>query len=242
MYVNAPRYLLRKHCALKLIRDLKPSKALEIGCGAGDFCETVYKMGFDIQGVDFSKEAVDLCQERLKNVGGDKKIRFGFIDFWQIVETFDVIFFFEVLEHIGDDRAAIAKIYRLLNPGGHLILSVPAHRQWFGPSDRAVGHFRRYDKKDILTLLSGNHFKIQTIWSYGFPLANLTEMVRNLVAAGKITVDKEEGTRQSGIDRRIESHFRFFLNDVFFYPLCILQMPFLKTDWGTGYIIRAVRE
>ncbi len=35
-WVPPPRYLLRKHCVLSLLRGVKPCRVLEIGCGAGD--------------------------------------------------------------------------------------------------------------------------------------------------------------------------------------------------------------
>lgn len=51
-----------------------------------------------------------------------------------------------VLEHIEDDRAALAAMRRLLTPGGHLALLVPALPWLYGTLDRALGHYRRYTR------------------------------------------------------------------------------------------------
>ena len=59
----------------------------------------------------------------------------------------DTIFSLNVFEHIEDDLAAMRNADRVLQPGGHLILVVPAHRWLYGSIDRAIGHNRRYDKQ-----------------------------------------------------------------------------------------------
>jgi SAM-dependent methyltransferase len=62
-------------------------------------------------------------------------------------ETFDSIIYIDVLEHIEDDRLEFATAYEHLRPGGHLAILCPAHAYLFSPFDKAIGHFRRYDKK-----------------------------------------------------------------------------------------------
>lgn len=239
MYVNAPRYLLRKFCVLKLISDVAKGTALDVGCGAGDMCETLYRRGFAVKGIDFSDDAIQLCKERLKDLINDKSLRFQVEDIDQIKESFDLVIFLEVLEHIKDDSSALQNIHKLLNPGGHLILSVPANKKWFGPSDRYVGHYRRYDREELIHLLEEHNFEIKNIWSYGVPLANLTERIRNVIYARKEMKNKEEGTKQSGIDRTIEARFRFVLNDFFLFPFYWLQMLFRSTKLGSGFIVKA---
>ena len=52
-----------------------------------------------------------------------------------------------VLEHIKEDEKEIQEATRKLNFGGHLIIMAPAHPKIYGNLDKAVGHFRRYEKK-----------------------------------------------------------------------------------------------
>ncbi len=49
-----------------------------------------------------------------------------------------------VLEHIEDDAAALRALARLVEPGGRIVLWVPAYMQLYGEFDRLVGHVRRY--------------------------------------------------------------------------------------------------
>jgi SAM-dependent methyltransferase len=65
-------------------------------------------------------------------------------------ETFDSILYLDVLEHIADDRAELAKAMTLLGQGGALIVLAPAHRFLFTPFDAAIGHYRRYARAGLL--------------------------------------------------------------------------------------------
>jgi SAM-dependent methyltransferase len=62
---------------------------------------------------------------------------------------FDTIVYIDVLEHIEDDAAEMARAAARLNPGGHLIVLAPAHRFLYAPFDAAVGHFRRYCRASL---------------------------------------------------------------------------------------------
>ena len=61
----------------------------------------------------------------------------------------DTVVCLNVLEHIEDDRATLADMYDLLQPGGRLVLLVPAFARLFGTLDEHLRHFRRYEKDDL---------------------------------------------------------------------------------------------
>lgn len=63
--------------------------------------------------------------------------------------TFDTVLYLDVLEHIEDDAAELARAAALLASGGSLIVLAPAHQCLYTPFDRAVGHFRRYGKRSL---------------------------------------------------------------------------------------------
>ncbi len=73
-------------------------------------------------------------------------LRRGTLDALQPGEQFDTVLYIDVLEHIEDDRAELAAAARVLRPGGRVIVLAPAHNWLFSPFDRAIGHFRRYDR------------------------------------------------------------------------------------------------
>lgn len=67
-------------------------------------------------------------------------------------ELFDLIIHIDVLEHIQDDRAELARAADHLRPDGRLIVLAPAHEWLFSRFDKAIGHYRRYDKRKLADL------------------------------------------------------------------------------------------
>jgi SAM-dependent methyltransferase len=61
----------------------------------------------------------------------------------------DTVVCLNVLEHIEDDRAALADMRAALRPGGRLILLVPALARLYGTLDEHLHHFRRYEKEEL---------------------------------------------------------------------------------------------
>lgn len=90
---------------------------------------------------------------------------------------FDVVLALDLLEHLADDEAALINFHRFLRPGGFLLLTVPAYPLLFSRHDRALGHLRRYRRKDLrrrveeagFTVLSSGHwntafFPLAAVW------------------------------------------------------------------------------
>jgi SAM-dependent methyltransferase len=65
---------------------------------------------------------------------------------------FDTILYIDVLEHIADDAAELARARGHLAAGGHLVVLAPAHEFLFSPFDAAIGHYRRYARKRLMRL------------------------------------------------------------------------------------------
>lgn len=68
---------------------------------------------------------------------------------------FDAVLYIDVLEHISDDRAELARAAARLAVGGRLIVLAPASPRLFSPFDSAVGHYRRYTRKTLERLTPG---------------------------------------------------------------------------------------
>jgi SAM-dependent methyltransferase len=64
-------------------------------------------------------------------------------------ERFDTIICLNVLEHVEDDHTSLVVMRRLLAPGGRLVLLVPALRALYGTLDAALGHYRRYSRREL---------------------------------------------------------------------------------------------
>ncbi len=66
---------------------------------------------------------------------------------------------FDVIEHIEDDRAAVAQVHRILKPGGLFFLTVPAYNWLWSGADVDALHFRRYSPATMRAALAA-HFDI----------------------------------------------------------------------------------
>jgi 2-polyprenyl-3-methyl-5-hydroxy-6-metoxy-1,4-benzoquinol methylase len=104
--------------------DLSHCRVLEVGCGTGRFAvELAHVEGIEYFGVDFSKNAIQLSNDR--KLGNN----FSFQDrnLFELDETlgWDFVFAFGVLEHTTDPLATLKKLRALSKPGGTIILAVP---------------------------------------------------------------------------------------------------------------------
>lgn len=68
------------------------------------------------------------------------------------VNAFDAVVMINVLEHIEDDYCALKTVNRMLVPGGHLLIFVPAMQLLYGSLDRKFGHYRRYTKESLTAI------------------------------------------------------------------------------------------
>ena len=80
-----------------------------------------------------------------KKFSYDKNIKIESKKINEIEGKFNTIIYLNVLEHIDEDLAEVNSALEKLNPGGHLIIIVPAHQKLYSNFDKAVGHCRRYD-------------------------------------------------------------------------------------------------
>jgi cyclopropane fatty-acyl-phospholipid synthase-like methyltransferase len=71
----------------------------------------------------------------------------------QVNTSFDTIIYIDVLEHIKEDQLEIEKAAKLLNTGGHIIILGPAIQLLYNPFDKAIGHYRRYNKKMLRSII-----------------------------------------------------------------------------------------
>lgn len=74
--------------------------------------------------------------------------------------TINSVGFFDVLEHIEDDQAFLEYLNSILTERGSIFLTVPAHKWLFSEHDLALGHFRRYSRRDLRKLLERCGFVI----------------------------------------------------------------------------------
>ncbi|MCK4504492.1 MAG: class I SAM-dependent methyltransferase [Candidatus Aegiribacteria sp.] len=74
-------------------------------------------------------------------------------------DSLSAISLFDVLEHIEDDGKFLTEVSTCLKPGGYLYLTVPAFKWLWSMSDINADHYRRYNSKELVYLLS-EHFNV----------------------------------------------------------------------------------
>ena len=195
----AIRAWLRYDVVRRVIDRLKPDTALEIGCGLGAFGARLSCVAKYV-GVEPDQSSYEIASGRIKPRGGE--VLHGVHHVVPQDSTYDLVCAFEVLEHIDDDKGALAEWALLVRPGGHLVLSVPAFQERFGAMDANAGHFRRYSPDELEARLLEAGLTDVEITVYGWPLGYALEAVRNRIDAKKLAeageASIEELTAASG--------------------------------------------
>ncbi|RYG48337.1 class I SAM-dependent methyltransferase [bacterium] len=157
--------------------DPKP-ELLDLGCGPGALLSEMNAEAI-VSGADFSSYALDFCRERgiLRLTRADAEA----LPFRK--ESFDLVTALDIFEHVEDDDAAFVEAFRVLKPGGALVLSVPAFRWLWSPHDVALHHYRRYTRRQIQLRLIDAGFVVERA-SYAvfflFPLVILSRGLEKL--------------------------------------------------------------
>lgn len=106
--------------ALQFVKKYNPQAVMDIGCGAGYFLEKLINVVPDLLGQEFNPKAFADADSRLGEGG---KITSDSLK--QIKKKFDIIFSFQVFEHVNKPEEFIEDVLNLLNKNGYLVLSTP---------------------------------------------------------------------------------------------------------------------
>ena len=167
-------YLRTFRRRLKMIRDYLSAsdRILEVGCALGFFLDTLREAGFEhLTGIDLSAYAIARAQARM---GNQVELLAGNIGDLPSGRSFDVVFMWDVLEHIPNPIAALNQVRVLLNPGGRLILetqdvgSVMAQingRRWH--MYKVPEHLYHFQPSTIKMLLNKTGFQVVKITRRG---------------------------------------------------------------------------
>lgn len=247
-WVPAPRYLLRRRRILRQLQSIPACDVVEVGAGAGMLLQELATRGFGCTALEASPQARELIATLADRSGRPVRVCDAPGRDW--AGRFPLVMAFEVLEHIEDDRAALAEWASWLSPGGRLLLSVPAHPRQWNAADVWAGHFRRYRKRDLVQRVEEAGLRLEHIECFGYPLGNLSERfqarqaAREFAAAGG-SGDREQNNHRSGIERGhvmklyplLRSHpGRLALRSAF-----AAQALFANLPLGNGYLLKACK-
>jgi ubiquinone/menaquinone biosynthesis C-methylase UbiE len=121
---------------------------LDVGSGAGNMYHHLSRYG-DVIGVESYAAPVKVGKERGYDIrlGDAKALEFG-------DGSFDLVTALDVIEHDADDMAILREAYRVLKPGGLMLISVPAFQWLWTFNDDINDHKRRYTAGDLNKKLS----------------------------------------------------------------------------------------
>jgi cyclopropane fatty-acyl-phospholipid synthase-like methyltransferase len=149
------------------VRVAKAREIAEIGCGHG-LLQLQIEQAYDREVAGFDLNEVALKQ----NVS--RRSAVNCYDIYQkdpaLRGKFDLIFLFDVLEHITDEAPFLDALLFHLAPRGKLAVNVPAGMWAYSVYDTAVGHVRRYSIRSLRETAKRNNLKIRECTYWGMPL------------------------------------------------------------------------
>lgn len=126
-------------------------RVLDAGAGIGNFTALAEPCAEYVMAAELSPANLDVLRERFTDSKVVEVAQFDLDgDLAPLAaRRFDTIVCLDVLEHIEDDVAAMRRLRQLVQPGGHLLVKVPACRWLYGSVDVASDHYRRYGPREL---------------------------------------------------------------------------------------------
>jgi SAM-dependent methyltransferase len=162
-----PWWRARARLTLALLERLgvrSPARVLDAGCGWGTTLDALECQGYQAAGMDISRRTL----EQLDRPGRVLYVA----DLTRELTTasgagFDAVLALDVIEHIDDDRTAVARLGGLARPGGVVIVSVPALPEFFTEFDEIQGHRRRYLPESLRAAFEGSGLTLEQVFWWG---------------------------------------------------------------------------
>jgi methionine biosynthesis protein MetW len=152
-FASRTRALLTLMDALPLTNG---SRVLDIGCGAGNMIHHLSRYG-QVKGVEIDARPVAVARQRGYDVDqGDASRGLTYAD-----AIFDLVTALDVIEHNQDDLSILREAYRVLKPGGHIVVTVPAFMWLWSHNDEINAHVRRYTSAELRARLQQVGFRTQ---------------------------------------------------------------------------------
>lgn len=207
-------HYIKKYCT-------KDCLILDAGCGTGKNLEIFIKNGFNVRGIDLSKDAIVFC-----NLRGLKDVKICSIDKIDYPSNyFNVIYCMDVLGILDIDKRnnSIKEFKRILKKDGILIIQCAALEWLRSQHDDVVSIKKRFKRREIIELLENNGFKLIKC-SYRvfflFPIIALVKIIK------KILKNKNgNATSDQWMPPKLINSFLFFLQLLENYLFFIINLP-----------------
>jgi len=140
---------------------------LDIGTGTGSNLHLLREEGYqDVTGIDLNLLAIRYCLAKgFTSILAGDATRLPFAE-----GQFDIVLATDTIEHIDDDGRALQEIHRVLVPGGHAMIVVPAFQSLWGLQDVVAQHKRRYRTADLSEKIQSTGLAVQKIYYFNYLL------------------------------------------------------------------------
>ena len=215
----------------KLVADyLCGVSLLDVGSGPGHFLNYASKRGYTATGIEPDIGLINIGEKIYGNT--DIEMICESVENLETNLKYDNITLIDVLEHISNDKAVLAKISNMLADDGRMVIVVPANPMLYGKRDQSIGHYRRYSKNQLLDLINSCGMRAISIryWNaIGFLPYYIQEKIfrRSLKANFRSSNKKSRGEKLLSkllfcwfkvIENRFNLNFGLTL-------ICIVDMP-----------------
>jgi SAM-dependent methyltransferase len=196
---------------------------LDVGTGTGSNLRMLQELGYTtVTGLDESDEAIRFCAS--KGLGSVRKGDICSMPFPDA--SFDLVLATDVIEHVDDDKRAVAEITRVLRPGGRALITVPAFQSLWGLQDRQSHHKRRYRKRPLLEVLRSAGLKIERSYYFNYVLFIPIWLARQLIDLFGVTLESENQVNTSLVNRMLKVVF----------TCDVSTAPFLHVPFGVSIL------
>ena len=140
----------------------RPCRVLDVGAGTGLFGAFLAAERPRVE-YHFYEPIESLRRGLVERYGAERELPPG-----GDRHGFRVVTLLDVIEHVPDDRAFITELVEAVDPGTTIVVTVPALRRLWSSWDIRLGHYRRYDRTSVRTLVSQLPVEVVEV-SYLFP-------------------------------------------------------------------------
>jgi SAM-dependent methyltransferase len=138
---------------------------VEVGAGIGSFSPFILERGAEkLIAIEPSNEMYPRLAERHAGDGRIMTRNAFFTDLSEeLAGSIDSVVYVNVLEHVEDDAAELARVHGALRPNGSICVFVPALSWLYSDFDASVGHYRRYERRSLRALAENAGFDVVTL-------------------------------------------------------------------------------
>jgi SAM-dependent methyltransferase len=170
---------------------------LDVGCGTGNFLAAARDAGYRVTGIELDRNAARFAKERL---GLQKVLPLTISEFaaQNPGEKFDLVTFFEVLEHQAAPTEFLRSVKSCLKSRGSIALSVPNRERWLtGPDvlDYPPNHFLRWNAGALKKFLGMQGFEVMSMREQPADVTHTAQMINMALRTGMTQTKPGETSR-----------------------------------------------